>query len=193
MNDFIRTLNDQIYLSTVTGISFGRNKTPGRCFGCHTRYAQSSFDMGKMAQANFFESETLPRLYTAIGKVVLPILFVTCVIVFYITEIKKGIEVTQAIECLLIFVAILGIGYYKVATFQIVKHLCQAASTISCSLFNLSTHEALTLGCQQPDYINVPFRLTEQSIIEFIKFITQVTSTGKYQRVYILWKTEIRT
>lgn len=40
-----------------------------------------------MTQTNFFESEAFPRFYTAVSKVVLPVLFITCAVALYIMEV----------------------------------------------------------------------------------------------------------
>ena len=45
-----------------------------------------------MTQTNFFESEAFPRFYTAVSKVVLPVLFITCAVALYIMEVDAPVK-----------------------------------------------------------------------------------------------------
>ena len=46
-----------------------------------------------MAQTDFLESESLPGFDTSVGKVMLPILFVTRLVVLDIAEIEECVEI----------------------------------------------------------------------------------------------------
>ena len=146
-----------------------------------------------MAQTDFLESESLPGFDTSVGKVMLPILFVTRLVVLDIAEIEECVEIGKTIKGLPALVAILAVGYDEITTFQVVKHFRQATSTKACSLFYLATQKALSLRREQFDDNDIAVCTTEEGIVEFLEFVTQVSTPTEYQGIDILGQTEIGT
>ena len=92
------------------------------------------------------------------------------------------------VERLLALVSILRIGYDEVAPFQIVEHLCQSATTITCGLLYLTSQEPLSLGSQQADDVDISVCFPEQCTVQLFKLVAQVTAPTEYQGIDILWQ-----